>query len=148
MTDTASTTSAPVLGDPNHPLVAGGVRLIESLIELLQARAAAPDEEMEERRARRREHLRQLNETARALAEHNAWLATALGACGCWGSDPDCPACRGRGGPGTAPVDREAFAAVVAPLAALQPQLFAGLPAAPHGVRGRGSKHTEVLRHE
>ncbi|WP_116131237.1 hypothetical protein [Tropicimonas sp. IMCC34043] len=44
---------------------------------------------------------RRLLERARASEERLSELAAALGACGlCWGEDPGCPSCRGRGRPG------------------------------------------------
>lgn len=45
-------------------------------------------------------------------------LADALGACArCWGEDPDCPVCRGRGHPGGRAPDPELFDYWVAPVA-------------------------------
>lgn len=50
------------------------------------------------------------------LQEINDTLAAALGACEvCWGDDPDCEACRGRGGPGSLPPDRDLFQRLVMP---------------------------------
>lgn len=43
-------------------------------------------------------------------------LAAALGACpGCWGEDPSCRWCRGRGGPGFMPPDPDGFDHLVMP---------------------------------
>jgi hypothetical protein len=48
--------------------------------------------------------------------ERNDALAWALGACClCWGEDPECRACRGRGRPGFAIPDRKWFAEYVLP---------------------------------
>jgi hypothetical protein len=69
---------------------------------------------------RRRSELRRavdrlLAEVAE-LRERNDHLADALGACYlCWGEDPACPHCRGRGGPGSGPPDRALFATWIAP---------------------------------
>ena len=53
------------------------------------------------------EHLREVNDN----------LAAALGACYlCWGDDPDCAICRGRGVPGAGPPDPELFAHYVSPV--------------------------------
>jgi hypothetical protein len=50
------------------------------------------------------------------LREHLDRCAGALGACGtCWGADPRCRACRGRGFPGYASPDEQLYAELVAP---------------------------------
>jgi hypothetical protein len=52
------------------------------------------------------------------LRERNDTLAAALGACYlCWGEDPHCEVCRGRGGPGASTPDRQLFATLVVPAA-------------------------------
>lgn len=52
------------------------------------------------------------------LEEINDTLAAALGACAvCWGDDPDCETCRGRGGPGSLSPDRGLFERLVLPAA-------------------------------
>jgi len=44
---------------------------------------------------------RQLHEAMRSASQRLSQLAAALGACGlCWGEDPGCLGCRGRGRPG------------------------------------------------
>lgn len=42
-------------------------------------------------------------------------LAAALGACACWGHDPGCAVCAGRGGSGWRDPDLELYAEYVAP---------------------------------
>jgi hypothetical protein len=50
------------------------------------------------------------------LQEINETLAAALGACPiCWGDDPGCVVCQGRGGPGSLRPDRELFERLVTP---------------------------------
>jgi len=49
------------------------------------------------------------------LMDRNSSLASALGACDCWGDAPDCPICGGEGHPGWAALNRELFAAYVGP---------------------------------
>jgi hypothetical protein len=49
------------------------------------------------------------------LVERASELAAALGACDCWGDDPDCPFCHGGGTPGWMPPDRRLFAVYVYP---------------------------------
>ena len=58
------------------------------------------------------------------LRARNDTCAAAVGACYlCWGEDPGCPACRGRGRPGFAMPDNQAFAQLVVPaLRTLQAQ--------------------------
>lgn len=60
--------------------------------------------------------LQRLYDELAILRDRNAALADALGACAaCWGSDPWCARCRGRGAPGgRAPVE-DAFARYVTP---------------------------------
>jgi hypothetical protein len=53
--------------------------------------------------------------TFNELVDRNLALAAALGACDCWGQQPDCPICDGVGGPGWLPPDRHLFAAYVYP---------------------------------
>lgn len=50
-----------------------------------------------------------------SLADRDVLLAAALGACDCWGEDPGCPGCGGRGSPGWEPPDPELYAEYVAP---------------------------------
>jgi hypothetical protein len=50
------------------------------------------------------------------LAERNVALASALGACDCWGESADCPICDGDGAPGWLPPDVELFATYVRPV--------------------------------
>ncbi|MBN8500728.1 MAG: hypothetical protein J0M19_06220 [Sphingomonadales bacterium] len=51
---------------------------------------------------------RQLHDAGRAAAQRLSRLAAALGACGlCWGDDPACLGCRGRGKPGMIRPDME-----------------------------------------
>ncbi|GAA3938324.1 hypothetical protein [Actinoplanes auranticolor] len=49
------------------------------------------------------------------LAERNIVLASALGACDCWGERPDCDVCGGAGAAGWTSPDRAAFDLYVAP---------------------------------
>jgi hypothetical protein len=50
------------------------------------------------------------------LVERNIALASALGACDCWGEQADCPICDGEGGPGWLPPDGQLFARYVRPV--------------------------------
>lgn len=48
--------------------------------------------------------------------EINDVMAGAVGACAeCWGQDPQCPTCHGKGTPGHMAIDEESFASIVAP---------------------------------
>src|SRR5215208_2849276 len=72
----------------------------------------------EHQRYQRREKVRLLLGELEELWERNEMLAAALGACAqCWGGDPDCPGCQGRGAPGTEIPDAQLFAACVVPAA-------------------------------
>ena len=65
-----------------------------------------------------RHRMEQLELELERFQEINDTLAAALGACHvCWGDDPDCEACRGRGGPGSLPPDRGLFERLVLPAA-------------------------------
>ena len=104
--------------------IAGGDPRMAALIEMMQQRAppsngpsndtAAPDERdelivelsarldaAEARLTKMTRIARQLHEAGRAASQRLSTLAAALGACGiCWGDDPACLGCRGRGRPG------------------------------------------------
>jgi hypothetical protein len=63
-----------------------------------------------------------LDEEARAarfdgLVARNIALASALGACDCWGEHAACPICGGEGAPGWLPPDPPLFATYVRPAA-------------------------------
>lgn len=63
-----------------------------------------------------RRRLRALSREIERLWILNDTLAAALGACElCWGDDPQCSVCRGRGGPGARHPDRELFSRLVVP---------------------------------
>jgi hypothetical protein len=49
------------------------------------------------------------------LLDRNSAVAAALGACDCWGEDPDCAFCGGEGVPGWARPDEECFGTYVRP---------------------------------
>jgi hypothetical protein len=50
-----------------------------------------------------------------ALVDRNIVLASALGACTCWGEDPACADCSGAGGVGWVPPDPQLYDEYVAP---------------------------------
>lgn len=57
-----------------------------------------------------------LKEELDDLYDFNEDMALALGACpSCWGEDPDCPDCRGKGAPGSFTPDEELFSELVQP---------------------------------
>jgi hypothetical protein len=63
-----------------------------------------------------RRRLTALELEVERLQAINETLAAALGACPvCWGDDPGCRVCHGRGGPGSRRPDRELFARLVTP---------------------------------
>jgi hypothetical protein len=54
-------------------------------------------------------------QSAPGMGDTEILLAAALGACVCWGRDPGCPVCAGRGGAGWTDPDLELYAEYVAP---------------------------------
>jgi hypothetical protein len=91
---------------------------------------AARDEEAHHA-ALTRQQITELRRVADDLSAEAAGLRTsldtvaaALGACpGCWGEDPACRWCRGRGRPGSMPPDPDAFELLVLPAVRLHAQL-------------------------
>lgn len=60
--------------------------------------------------------VEELNEGLNAMVQFSEDLAHAVGACTfCWGEDPSCRACRGRGKPGVFEPDSALFERFVAP---------------------------------
>ncbi|MEZ5039699.1 MAG: hypothetical protein R2828_07395 [Saprospiraceae bacterium] len=45
----------------------------------------------------------------------NAYAASALGACECWGIDPDCSDCHGNGSPGNLEIEEQKFNHLIQP---------------------------------
>ena len=79
-----------------------------------------PDQDRGRSRQRAVHRLRQqikiMNRELSELRERNDSLAAALGACHlCWGSDPECEICGGRGSPGTSVPDKSLFKELVRP---------------------------------
>jgi hypothetical protein len=65
-----------------------------------------------------REHGRELSSESIAieqLVDRNVLLSAALGACDCWGHDPDCPICAGEGTAGWIQPDRRLYDEYVKP---------------------------------
>lgn len=63
-----------------------------------------------------REELSELHSQTETLRLRLDGLSAALGACpSCWGEDPHCRLCRGRGAPGFLPPDETAFGLYVIP---------------------------------
>jgi hypothetical protein len=124
----ADESGIPSTGDL-PPWAAMGAQLLDALVQRLKGddtdrprdeidpdgpgRAAGP--------ARAEGRLRRW---CRLLARRNDRAARALGACRCWGQNPDCPICGGQGRPGTMEVDPVAFERLVVPLLQAQPELF------------------------
>jgi hypothetical protein len=126
---------------------AAGDPRMAALMELMQAQRAepsndveAPDERdeliaelsarldaAEARLTKMTRIARQLHEAGRAGAQRLSRLAAALGACGlCWGDDPACLGCHGRGRPGMVRPDAQIRAELFgAPSPAREPALHA-----------------------
>lgn len=56
-----------------------------------------------------------------ALADRNLLLAAAVGACDCWGREPDCDVCGGEGSAGWAQPDPRLYAEYIEPTAQRMP---------------------------
>lgn len=118
----------------------------ERLAALVRAGEEARQLEEERRQAQRRVRLERLRLRLEGLEAELAArqallddLALALGACpGCWGEDPGCRLCRGRGQPGFVRPEAAAFRRLVAP--ALE---AASLPADPTTFAGRETPEPE-----
>ncbi|MEO0469290.1 MAG: hypothetical protein AAF206_06710 [Bacteroidota bacterium] len=64
-----------------------------------------------------KDKIRLLVENLTYRIEVNDTLAAATGSCAhCWGEDPNCPECNGKGVPGSLPIDEEAFMNFVQPI--------------------------------
>jgi hypothetical protein len=122
--------------------VGQGNPMVKGVADLLMSALGDDDEsqekERQQRRERARERLRRIQRTIQAHARRNTFLAGALGACECWGEDPDCTSCRGQGKAGFFEPDPTAFKAIVAPLIAsrrraLAARLEGGESRARHG---------------
>lgn len=144
--DTAQLSSAlaQMTGRPDDPTVRGFAQLLVTAL-----RDDDDDDEVKQRTLRhakrRRAAMQEVAKVQRLLqnmSDRNAFLAGALGACECWGADPGCDRCAGRGAPGAYPPDPDAFAALVLPLAQRNPHLFHTLPpAAPAEASTRDTEH-------
>lgn len=136
-----SSALAAMTGRPDDPTVRGFAQLLISALR-------DDDDEKKDRVARtaqrRRRAMQQVAQVQRLIqnmAARNVFIAGALGACECWGADPSCEHCSGRGAPGAFEPDAAAFAAIVEPLQQRRPQLFH--PLTPDGASGAATRDTE-----
>lgn len=130
MIEAAKLAAGGTVPDPAAMLqdLAAGDPRMAMLLQLMQSQQASPSndagepDERDELIAELSERLdasearltkmtriaRQLHEAGRIATLRLGRLAAALGACGlCWGEDPACPGCRGRGKPGMIRPDME-----------------------------------------
>lgn len=130
--DKAQLTSmiATMTGRPDDPRVQGFAQLLASAI--------GDDDEVETkaaRRARRRraamQRVAQVQRMIESMTARNTFVAGALGACDCWGTDAGCERCGGRGAPGAYDPEPAAFELIVLPLLRERPELFHALPRDP-----------------
>lgn len=77
-----------------------------------------PDHRLDMARVRREN--RRLLRHVHLLERRNQLVAGAMGACSCWGADPDCEECAGEGAPGYRHPAPTAFEALVVPLVRAQ----------------------------
>ena len=134
----AAAHAAGLAPDPAAMLqdLAAGDSRMAALMELMQAQRGqpcndleAPDERdeliaeisarldaAEARLTKMTRIARQLHEAGRSASLRLSRLAAALGACGlCWGDDPACLGCRGRGRPGMVRPDPQIRAELFGP---------------------------------
>jgi hypothetical protein len=84
------------------------------LLEVTEEDLAVP--EPSPRRAEQNAQLRAIKVELEMLRERSDALAAGLGACYlCWGVDPACPECGGRGRPGWRAPDRKYFRELIVP---------------------------------
>jgi len=107
------------------PWAVMGVQLLEALMQRLKSDDPEDGPEPDAPPGFARPDTARLQRTCRFLSRHNEWAARALGACRCWGLNPECRRCGGQGGAGTFDVDPQAFAELVLPLFQARPDLFA-----------------------
>lgn len=73
-------------------------------------------EQADKKISRLRKVAHELERALQALEQTQANFAYALGACAfCWGEDPHCRACRGRGAPGAFELDVALFEELILP---------------------------------
>jgi hypothetical protein len=104
------------------PQVAQLAQMLTQHEEQLSRELEAREDEARKRREEAREegatrrHVEELSAELDALRGVLDEIADALGACpDCWGAEPQCRMCRGRGGPGFMPPDRDRFDRYVLP---------------------------------
>jgi hypothetical protein len=105
------------LSSPDHPLG-------KLVAQLVAPRDDAP--ELPPPRALDPAHAA-LRRRCALLGRQNRLVASAVGACRCWGCDDACASCAGRGAPGWQPPHADAFALCVAPFVLARPELFRAL---------------------
>ena len=129
--DKAQLTSmiATMTGRPDDPRVQGFVQLLASALGDDDAESKAA------RRARRRraamQRIAQVQRMIESMTARNTFVAGALGACECWGTDAGCERCGGRGTPGAYDPEPAAFELIVLPLLRERAELFHALPRDP-----------------
>jgi hypothetical protein len=105
-------------GGSSDPLVQGLVQFVTQALE-----GDDDDERIEQRRRLARKRLRRIRQMLELMTARNALVASALGACTCWGADAGCAECQGEGAPGCYGPEPRAFETLVVPLFRAQPHL-------------------------
>jgi len=80
--------------------------------------------ELARRRRRAARRLRRMRRLIDLQSRRNAFVASALGACECWGNVASCSECGGRGRPGFVEPAGAAFEAIVVSLLTSRPDLI------------------------
>ena len=101
------------------------IKLLANYLAQRSAEESSSEIDKEEARAQKSrterrllQKLKDMRLELQELRERNDTLAEALGACYlCWGDDPYCEICRGRGSPGCFEPDRELCSQYIVPVA-------------------------------
>ncbi len=96
------------------PAADNRLQLLQGLLQQLQGPSTNPHSDPE-KRARAKARARRVLRRNAELERRVALLARALGACDCWGEDPACEHCAGRGRAGAYACNPELFALFVLP---------------------------------
>lgn len=110
---------------PVPPWAVMGVQLLEALLQRLKTGDDPRDPQVPpDRPPAAPPDPARLQRSVRLLTHRIDRLAGALGACRCWGRNPSCRWCAGRGRPGSLEIDPAAFEELVLPLFQARPELF------------------------
>jgi hypothetical protein len=120
------------------PALSQRMQLIQQVMSMGNAGSEHHDPE-EAPRGNLPRRVRRLIRHVQHLERRCDMLAEALGACPCWGDDPDCEDCEGKGTPGAFEPDPSLFREFVGALLTRQPYLVLPFVERKRGPPPRGS---------